>query len=66
MDKLLIGDFEGPLDLLLHLVRQSKMDISEIKIVEITEKYLDFLKEMEDMNLDIASSYLIMASEFIT
>ena len=45
MDKLLIGDFEGPLDLLLHLVRQSKMDISEIKIVEITEKYLDFLKE---------------------
>ncbi len=65
MDKLLIGDFEGPLDLLLHLVRQSKMDISEIKIVEITEKYLDFLKEMEDMNLDIASSYLIMASELI-
>ena len=65
MDKLLIGDFEGPLDLLLHLVKKSKMDISEIKIVDITEKYLSYLKEMEDMNLDIASEYLTVAAELI-
>ncbi len=65
MDKFLIGDFEGPLDLLLHLVKQSKMDISEIKIVEITEQYIDFIKRMEELNLDIASEYLVTAAELI-
>lgn len=65
MDKFLIGDFEGPLDLLLHLLKQSKMDIANIKIVEITEQYLNFLKEMEEMNLDIASEYLVTAAELI-
>ena len=58
MNNFLIGDFEGPLDLLLHLVKQSK-------IVDITEQYLDYLKKMEDMNLDIASEYLVTASELI-
>lgn len=65
MKQFLIGDFEGPLDLLLHLLKQSKMDITDIKIVEITEQYLDFLKEMEEMNLDIASEYLVTAAELI-
>lgn len=45
MNNFLIGDFEGPLDLLLHLVKQSKIEISEIKIVDITEQYLDYLKK---------------------
>lgn len=65
MNKFLIGDFEGPLDLLLHLVKSSKMEISEIKLVDITEQYINFLKEMEEMNLDIASEYLVTASELI-
>lgn len=65
MNKFLIGDFEGPLDLLLHLVKSSKMEISEIKLVDITEQYVNFLKEMEEMNLDIASEYLVTASELI-
>lgn len=65
MNKFLIGDFEGPLDLLLHLVKSSKMEISDIKLVDITEQYINFLKEMEDMNLDIASEYLVTASELI-
>ena len=65
MNKFLNGDFEGPLDLLLHLVKQSKMDISELKLVEITGEYLNFIKEMEEMNLDIASEYLVTASELI-
>ena len=65
MNKFLIGDFEGPLDLLLHLVKKSKMDISEIKIVDITEQYINFIKQMEEMNLDIASEYLVIASELI-
>lgn len=65
MNKFLIGDFEGPLDLLLHLVKQSKMDISELSLVEITEQYINFIKTMEELNLDIASEYLVTASELI-
>lgn len=65
MNKFLIGDFEGPLDLLLHLIKSSKMEISDIKLVDITEQYINFLKEMEEMNLDIASEYLVTASELI-
>lgn len=65
MDNFLIGDFEGPLDLLLHLVKQSKVEICDLKLVDITEQYISFLKKMEDMNLDIASEYLVVASELI-
>lgn len=65
MDNLLIGDFEGPLDLLLHLIKKSKMEILNIEISDITNKYLTYIKEMQDMNLDIASEYLVMASELI-
>lgn len=65
MNNLLIGDFEGPLDLLLHLIKKEKKDIFEISISLITEKYLNYIKEMEEMNLDIASEYLVMAAELI-
>lgn len=65
MDKLLIGDFEGPLDLLLHLIKKSKMEIFDVKISEITNQYLDFIREMTEMNLDVASEYLVMAAELI-
>ena len=65
MNKFLIGDFEGPLDLLLHLVKQSKMDISELSLVEITKQYINYIKTMEELNLDIASEYLVTASELI-
>lgn len=65
MHKFLINEFEGPLDLLLHLIKQSKMDIYEIKLSEITEQYLNYIKEMENLNLDIASEYLVMAAELI-
>lgn len=65
MDKLLIGDFEGPLDLLLHLIKKSKMEIFDIEISEITNQYLKFIEEMNEMNLDIASEYLVMAAELI-
>lgn len=65
MDNLLIGDFEGPLDLLLHLIKKSKMEIFDIEICEITNKYLNYINEMSEMNLDIASEYLIMAAELI-
>lgn len=60
-----INDFEGPLDLLLHLIKEKKMDLLDLKLEIIIDAYLDFLDQMENMNLDIASSYLIMASELI-
>lgn len=65
MDNLLIGDFEGPLDLLLHLIKKNKKEIFDIEISEITRLYLNYIEEMTDMNLDIASEYLVMAAELI-
>ena len=60
-----IDKFEGPLDLLLHLIKKSNINIVDINIVEIAKQYLDYIKSMEKLNLDIASSYLVMASELI-
>lgn len=59
------ADFEGPLDLLLHLVKESKMDIYEINIHEIINQYLDFIHSLEEKNIDVASEYLVMAAELI-
>ena len=60
-----IGQFEGALDLLLHLIKENKMNIFDIEIEKITEQYLDYLKQMEEMNLEITSTYLVMASELL-
>ena len=60
-----INDFEGPLDLLLHLIKESNVDIYDISIEVITKQYLDYIKKMEELNLSIASEYLIMAAELI-
>ena len=53
--------FEGPLDLLLHLIQQHELDILDIPISFITEKYLDYVRLMEDLNIDVAGDYLVMA-----
>lgn len=60
-----IDKFEGPLDLLLHLIKEEDIDIYDIKIEEVTKQYLDYIKAMKDMNLSVASEYLVMASELI-
>lgn len=60
-----INEFEGPLDLLLHLIKESKMDIMNIEIEKITKQYMDYLDEQEKMNLEIASEYLVLASELL-
>ena len=60
-----INDFEGPLDLLLHLIKESKMDIMNIEIESITKQYMDFLDKQEKMNLEVSSEYLVLASELI-
>lgn len=54
--------FEGPLDLLLHLIRTHKLDISDIPIARVTEQYLEYLALMESLDLDIASEFIVMAA----
>jgi len=58
-------DFTGPLDLLLTLIEENKMDICDIQVSEIADQYLAVLKEMEEMDLDIASDFLVMATVLI-
>ena len=65
MYEITIDNFSGPMDLLLHLIKQSKMDIMNIKLEIIIDEYLDYINKMSEMNLDIASSYLVMASELL-
>lgn len=60
-----INDFEGPLDLLLHLIKKTNIDIYDVNLVDITNQYLDYIKAMEELNLDIASEYLVVAAELI-
>ena len=60
-----INDFEGPLDLLLHLIKESKMDIMNIEISSITDQYIAFLNKQEEMNLEVSSEYLLLASELL-
>ena len=62
---LTINDFSGPLDLLLHLIKESKMDIYSLKIEEITKQYIDYIDSMKKLNIDIASEYLVMASSLV-
>lgn len=57
--------FEGPLDLLLHLIKKNEIDIYNIPIATITEQYLNYLKIIKSLNLDLAGEYLVMASTLI-
>ena len=63
--KIKIDAFEGPLDLLLHLIKESNIDIYDINIEEITKQYLDYLNSMQQLDMEIASNYLLMASELM-
>ena len=60
-----IDNFEGPLDLLCHLIDKNKLDIYDINLNDITDQYIQFLKEMEELNLEIASEFLVMASTLL-
>ncbi len=57
--------FEGPLDLLLHLIRENKIDIYDIPISDITHRYLEYIGLMKELNLDIAGEFLLMAATLI-
>ncbi len=60
-----IENFEGPLDLLCHLIDKNKMNINDIKISEIADQYLEYVNQMQEMNLDITSEFLVMASTLL-
>ncbi len=60
-----INNFEGPLDLLCHLIDQNKIDIYDIKISEIADQYIDYINKMEEANLEITSEFLVMASTLL-
>lgn len=60
-----INDFNGPLDLLWHLIKSNKMDIYDINISEITKEYLAFISNVKNLTIDNYSEYLVMASELI-
>jgi segregation and condensation protein A len=60
--RIALPNFEGPLDLLLHLIREHRLDIFDIPLALVTEKYLEYLERMREINLDIAGEFLVMAS----
>ena len=57
--------FEGPLDLLLHLIEKNKIDIYDIPIVEITNQYMEYIKAMQKEDLNIMSEFLVMAATLL-
>lgn len=59
------NDFEGPLDLLCHLIDKNKMNVCDINISDITDQYIEYLNKMEELNLEIASEFVIMASTLL-
>ena len=63
--KISLHNFDGPLDLLLHLIKTNEMDIADIQMVEITEQYLSVIDQMKQLNLDVAGEFLLMAATLI-
>lgn len=63
--KFTIDKFQGPLDLLLHLIKEADIDIFDINVAEITDQYLKYIDSMDSLNLNIDSEYLVMAAELI-
>ena len=63
--KIHLGEFEGPLDLLLHLIRQEQVSIYDIPIARITDEYLRYLRVMQEMDIAVAGDFLVMAATLI-
>lgn len=63
--KIALGEFEGPLDLLLHLIRQEQVNIYDIPVARITDEYLHYLQLMQDLDISVAGDFLVMAAQLI-
>ena len=60
-----LSAFEGPLDLLLHLIREQKLDIVNLPMADVTRQYMDYLLLMEELNIEIASEFVAMAAQLL-
>src|SRR4029450_9879994 len=60
-----LANFQGPLDLLLHLIKQNELNIYDIPIALITKQYLEYIDLMQELNLDVAGEFLVMAATLI-
>ena len=60
-----LSSFEGPLDLLMHLIESNKVDIYDIPIVEITEQYIGYLRNLQEFDMELASEFLVMAATLL-
>jgi segregation and condensation protein A len=60
-----LDKFDGPMDLLLHLIRKNELDVRDISIAVITRQYLDYIKLMKDLNLEVAGDFLVMAATLL-
>lgn len=60
-----LDNFEGPLDLLLHLIKSSKMDIMDVKLADITEQYLDYMQDLSSVDMERASEFITVAATLI-
>ena len=60
-----LENFEGPLDLLLHLVIINKMNIYDINLNKLTDQYISYIKKMQELNLEVTSEFLVMASNLL-
>lgn len=65
MYKVRIDKFEGPFDLLVYLLENARMDIYDIKVAEITRQYINYLKEMEDLNIEVDTEFIVLAAVLI-
>jgi segregation and condensation protein A len=63
--KLILDDFEGPLELLYQLIKKNEIKISEVSLARITDQYLKYLEQMQEFDIDLASEFLIIAAELI-
>lgn len=63
--KFILDNFEGPLDLLLHLIKDKKLDLLEISLVQIADQFIEYVNQAKLFNLDIASEYLLISSQLV-
>ena len=60
-----LDNFEGPLDLLLHLIKEAKLDIATVKLADITEQYLNYMQDLKNIDMDRASEFITVAATLI-
>ena len=63
--KLFLESFEGPFDLLLYLIRKQRLDLNEISVAAVTDQYMQYVEQIRQQNMELASDYLVMAADLM-